>query len=185
MHILNSFWETALKFSLVMFWYIILGFLQYFPEFFFRIRLSFISFSFQVIPYCLYNIQVWTLWRLCVFSAKFDSGTGISSVLGIIVILKNKTVPNQTLSWRNGMMGLFSSHTVFFYLSHVRRRVEERWNNECLPVLLGILSQLLGSRMLKSTDRFKFIMPFLFGPSPKWQNIKPLRVWTTNLWSEN
>ena len=36
-----------------------------------------------------------------VFLSKYDF-TGISSVLGIIVILKNlKTVPNQTLSRRN------------------------------------------------------------------------------------
>ena len=60
---MNSFGETALKYSLVIFWYVIPGFLQYFPEFFFRFRLSLISFSVQVIPYCLYNIQVWTLWR--------------------------------------------------------------------------------------------------------------------------
>ena len=58
LHILNSFWECL---EVWIFWYIILGFLQYW--FFFRLRLSFISFSVQVIPYCLYNIQVWTLWR--------------------------------------------------------------------------------------------------------------------------
>ena len=61
-HILNSFGETFQKFSEVIFWYIIPGFIQYVPEFFFRFRLYFI-FSVQVIPYCLYNIQVWTLWR--------------------------------------------------------------------------------------------------------------------------
>ena len=33
-YLCKSFWETVLKFSLVIFWYIILGFLQYFPEFF-------------------------------------------------------------------------------------------------------------------------------------------------------
>ena len=39
-----------------------------------------------------------------VFLSEYDF-TGISSVLGIIVILKNvKTVPNQTLSRRNGIM---------------------------------------------------------------------------------
>ena len=53
LHILNSFWETVLKFSLEIFWNIILSFLQYFPEFLLRLRLSFISFSVQVIPYCL------------------------------------------------------------------------------------------------------------------------------------
>ena len=52
-----------------------------------------------------------------VFLSTYDF-TGISSVLGIIVILKkNKTIPNQTLSWRNGMMVLFSSNTVLFYIS--------------------------------------------------------------------
>ena len=30
-----SFWETFLKFSLVIFWYILLFSLQYFPEFIF------------------------------------------------------------------------------------------------------------------------------------------------------
>ena len=55
-HILNSFGETVLKSSEVIFWHIISGFFQHFPEFFFRFRLSFISFSVQVIPYCLYNI---------------------------------------------------------------------------------------------------------------------------------
>ena len=40
-----------------------------------------------------------------VFLSKYDF-TGISSVFGIIVILKNfQTVPNQTLSRKNGMMG--------------------------------------------------------------------------------
>ena len=39
-----------------------------------------------------------------VFLSKYDF-TGISSVLGTIVILENfKTVPNQTLSRRNGIM---------------------------------------------------------------------------------
>ena len=55
---LELFLETVLKFSSAIFWYIILGFLQYL--FFFRLILSF---SVQVIPYCLYNSQVWTLWR--------------------------------------------------------------------------------------------------------------------------
>ena len=42
-------------FPLVIFWYIIPGFLQHFPEFSFRLRLSFISFSGRVIPYYLYH----------------------------------------------------------------------------------------------------------------------------------
>ena len=49
LHLLNSIWETVLTFSWVIFWYIILGFLQYFPEFFFRRRLPFLSFFVQVI----------------------------------------------------------------------------------------------------------------------------------------
>ena len=110
-HILNSFWETVLKFSEVIFWYIIPGFLSAFPEFFFRFRLSFISFSVQVIRYCLYNIQVWTLWRpvhdcqcfISCFSLQIWFHC-ISSVLGIVIMLKNKTIPNQALSRRNGMM---------------------------------------------------------------------------------
>ena len=76
----------------VIFWYIILGFLQCFPEFFFRLRLSFISFSVQVIPYCLYNIQVLTLWRpvydcqcfIICFSLQIWFHC-ISSVLGIML----------------------------------------------------------------------------------------------------
>ena len=58
-----------------------------------------------------------------VFLSKYDF-TGISSVLGIIVILKNK-------------ISACSLDGAAF-----------------LPVVLGILSKLMGSRMLKSTDRF-------------------------------
>ena len=50
-------------FSEVIFWYIIPGFFQHRPELFLRFKLSFISFSVQGIPYCLYNIHVWTLRR--------------------------------------------------------------------------------------------------------------------------
>ena len=111
-HTLNSFGETVLKFSLVIFWYIILGFLQYFPEFFFRFRLSFISFSVQVIPYCLYNIQVWTLWRpvhdcqcfISCFSLQIWFHWDLAVCLGSLSCWKIKTIPNQALSRRNGMM---------------------------------------------------------------------------------
>lgn len=44
-------------------WYIILGFFQLFPGFYFRFRLSFLSFSVQLIPYGLCYIRVWTLGR--------------------------------------------------------------------------------------------------------------------------
>ena len=88
-----------------------------------------------------------------VFLSKYDF-TGISSVLGIIVILKNKTVPNQTLSRMNGMMGLFSSHTVIFHLSPTLLLTCERGGTMSayslggaafLSVVLGILSELMGS----------------------------------------
>ena len=86
----------------------------------------------------------------------------ISSVLGIIVILKTKTVPN-TLSWRNGMMGLFSSHTVFFHLyltllikCEKSWREVEQWVLAALVWLdvcqLRILSELKGSECWKWTQ---------------------------------
>ena len=65
-----------------------------------------------------------------VFLSKYDF-TGISSVLGIIVILE-KSSQSDTFSWRTGMTGLFSSH--------VSRRVGERWNNECLQPWWGCIS---------------------------------------------
>ena len=136
-----SFWETVLKFSFVIFWYIILCFHQYFPEFFIKLRLSFISFSVQVIPYCLDNIQVWTSPWLSVFYQLFFSPNMISLALvvclGSLWYWKIKSFPIRHC-WRNGMMGLFSSYPGFF--SHVRRRVGERWNNECLQPWWGCIS---------------------------------------------
>ena len=85
-------------------------FFQHFPEFF-RFRLSLNYFSVQVILYGLYNIQVWTLWRLVLDCQCFISCFClqirfhcISSALGIIIMLKNKTIPNQSLSRRNVIM---------------------------------------------------------------------------------
>ena len=103
-----------------------------------------------------------------VFLTKYDF-TGISSVPGISVVLKNKTVPNQTLSWRKGMMGLLFSHTAFFLLSHGRRRAGERWIKESFQPWWGCIStsgvgdivRIDGITNADSTDRFEFIMLFL------------------------
>ena len=134
-------------------------------------RLSFISFPVQVIPYCLYNIQVWTLWRPfhdCQCFIRLFFSPNIISLAYDQCACENKTFPNQTLSCRNGMMGLFSLHTAFFYLSPTLLftgekkswRAVEQWVLAALVVLhfcqwcLQILSELMWSRMLKSTDRF-------------------------------
>ena len=79
-------------------------------------------------------------------------------MLGIIVILKNKTV--QTLSWRNGMMGLFSTHTVSLYLSPTllltcgTMSACSLGGAAFLPVVLGILSESMRSQMLKIQTGF-------------------------------
>ena len=64
-----------------------------------------------MIPYCLYNIQVWGSVDECqCFISCFSLQIWfhcISSVLGIVIMLKNKTIPNKALSkakeWHDGL----------------------------------------------------------------------------------
>ena len=111
LYTLNYFWETVMKFF-VIFWYIILYFLQYFsssldlgyPLF---LSLSRKSHTASVIfKSGLCRGQSMTVSVLsAVFLSKYYF-TGISSVLGIIVIPKNfKTIPKHCYDRKGEVKG--------------------------------------------------------------------------------
>lgn len=113
----NFFVETGLKFSEVIFRSCVSAIPRVLC-----FRLFFISFSVQVIPYCLYNIQVRTLWRLVYDCQCFITCFSlqmwfycISSVLGIEIMLINKTISIQALSRRIGMV---NSNLFLLFIIH-------------------------------------------------------------------
>lgn len=93
-HILNSFGELVLRFSEVIFWYIIPGFFQHFPEFIFRFRLSFICFLFKWshTASIIFKSVKASPWLSAIFLSKYDL-TVVAVYLGSLSCWKINPFP--------------------------------------------------------------------------------------------
>lgn len=92
------------EYKLKKWWYSHCDFFFFAPDVFqqiFRFRLSFVSFSVQLILYCLYNVQVRVLSAFITLQIRF---LRLSSALELVVTLRTKTVADRVLSGRISMM---------------------------------------------------------------------------------